>query len=188
METANTCCMKSIGFALLLLMALPAKTQSVRIDTVTIEPFMSFQNYEHFKRLVLNSDPPGIEFIEDFTFDWGHRYELLVECTEMEYELSDGTSATYKYVKEISKSKVPDTFSFKLFLDGFLYYNDGGFDEQVKTLEVINDSTFLYFEEVRIEVPKNLRSEFLRISNGEIEKLGHFTFGPEQSTRLTKFH
>ena len=40
---------------------------------------MYTQNYEHFKRLVLNSSAIEADFIEDFEFQWGYCYTLKVK-------------------------------------------------------------------------------------------------------------
>ena len=40
---------------------------------------MVHQNYEHFKRLVLNTSNYNVEYINGFDFDWGSYYVLEVE-------------------------------------------------------------------------------------------------------------
>ena len=48
--------MKELIFALAFTLPLFAFSQNSSLQTITIEPYLSFQNYEHFKRLVLNSN------------------------------------------------------------------------------------------------------------------------------------
>ena len=40
---------------------------------------MVHQNYEHFKRLVLDSPDSEAEYIKGFDFNWGYTYTLKVK-------------------------------------------------------------------------------------------------------------
>lgn len=40
---------------------------------------MYIPNYEHYKRLVLNSPDSESEYITDFDFEWGYNYILKVK-------------------------------------------------------------------------------------------------------------
>ena len=40
---------------------------------------MGHQNYEHFKRLVLDSPDSEAEYIKGFDFNWGYTYTLKVK-------------------------------------------------------------------------------------------------------------
>ena len=75
---------------------------------------------------------------------------------------------------------------FKLFLDSKRYYYqvDSSEIEMDKTFKVINDSTFLYFEEVEIEVPSFLKENFNEILKGKTRKVGNFVFVDEKRIRL----
>ena len=168
-------------------MALNLQAQKVEHKKVTIQPHKSFENYEHFTRLVLKTSEPGVEFIDGFKFEWGYTYELEVKIEHLVPPLSDGTNTECSYVKEISKTKVPADYTFRLFLDSELYYHEDGSEPQSNNFKTINDSTFLYFEEVEIEVPKQLLPTFAKIQSGKLERLGHFTFVDIGKIRLTRF-
>ena len=77
---------------------------------------------------------------------------------------------------------------FNLFLDGNLYYYKVDSSELAsnQTLKPINDSTFLYLDEVEIEVPSNLLEEFKSIQAGNLKKLGTFIYINERRIRLIK--
>jgi hypothetical protein len=56
--------------------------QKTKERTISIEPYLSFQNYEHFKRLTLKSPDSEIESLEGFKFDWGYNYKIRVNETK----------------------------------------------------------------------------------------------------------
>lgn len=162
--------------------------QVVKRKTVTIDPNKSFQNYEHFKRLTLSSPDSSVEYISGFEFEWGYTYTLSLKETEFP-PLSDGSRFDYELVKVISKTKVPDSTQFRLFLDVNLYYYqvDSSEIETSKTLIQKNDSTYLYFEEVEIIVPTHLTAQFKSIVDGASKKVGTFEFIDEKRIQLVKF-
>ncbi len=160
--------------------------QKTTYKTITILPNMSFQNYEHFKKLTLNSLDSDVEHLNGFQFQWGYLYTLKVKETKLSSTLSDGTRYNYELVKVISKTKIADTSQFNLFLDGNLYYYKVDSSELAsnQTLKPINDSTFLYLDEVEIEVPSYLLEAFRTIQAGNIKKLGTFIYINERRIRL----
>ena len=46
--------------------------QQAVIKEIKIEPHMYTQNYEHFKRLVIDSPDSKAEYIDGFNFEWGY--------------------------------------------------------------------------------------------------------------------
>ncbi|MFT5778075.1 MAG: hypothetical protein ACI837_001023 [Crocinitomicaceae bacterium] len=176
--------MKSILLFAVLISSYYGIGQEIESKTIRIEPHMSFQNYEHFKRLVLKSDFPEAEFIDGFTFEWGYAYELNVKVEKLKAELSDGTRYDFTLINEISRTKVPAETTFKLFLEADLYYS--GDEESVSNFKQINDSTYLYFDEIQIIVPTELASDFQKIVASETFKIGLFTFIDKNNILLTK--
>ena len=83
---------------------------------------MYTQNYEHFKRLVLNSLDSEVEYIDGFDFEWGYYYTLRVKELDVGM-LSDGTRYEYSLLKVISKDKVSDTVIFSMSIDPLRYYH-----------------------------------------------------------------
>lgn len=170
---------KQLIIGLLVLSGVCAQGQTVTIRTITIEPFLSHDDYEHFARLILNSPDSHADLIEGFSFDWGYKYKLSVKETKLDERLSDGTLYEYSLDHIISKTRVPDSTEFKLAIDPYL--NSYG----MSTLDSLNDSTYLYFEEVEIEVPESLRAKVKLIAEGKVRyQLGTFIFIDDKRIRL----
>lgn len=180
--------MKLITATLLFTLALTSCAQKMTNKTVTIDPHLSFQNYEHFKRLTLKSPDSRIEYLNGFDFAWGYSYKLSVKETKLAETLSDGTQFEYKLIKVLSKTKVPDSTEFELFLDPNRYYYEVDSSEQQMniTFNPINDSTFLYMEEVEIEVPSEFKDQFDTIVSGGVRKLGTFVYIDDKRIRLVR--
>jgi hypothetical protein len=160
--------------------------QTVSVDTITIDPYLSFQNYEHFKRLTLSSPNSNIEYLDSFDFQWGYQYVVEVQRKELIPALSDGTEFDYSLLQVFSKRKVSDSMHFTLFLDAQRYYYQLPPEEEYMslTLKHLNDSTFLYFDKVQIEVPKELLPKFKLILTGELKRNARFLFIDEKRIRL----
>ena len=121
---------------------------------------MYTQNYEHFKRLVLDSPNSEAEYIDGFDFEWGYFYTLKVKEIYLG-ELPDGTNYEYSLLKVISKEKVSDTVRFRMSIDPLKYYHKLE-EENISnyTLSQLNDSTYLYMDQVEIEIPQNFLESF----------------------------
>ena len=98
--------MKTILTSLLVLLAFLSCGQTVTHKTITIGPHKSFEAYEHFNRLTLNSPDSNVEFIDGFDFEWGYTYRLDVEETKFIVSFSDGTDAEHSLNRIISKTRV----------------------------------------------------------------------------------
>lgn len=148
------------------------------MTTVTISSYKIVQNYEHFKRFVLHSNRPQVEFIEGFEYEWGYNYTIQIKEIEISPRLTDGTSFRHQLVKVISKTPVSNDFKFQLFLDGRRYYQEeSGDDEQMNaSLQPIDTDTYLYMDELIIEVPIELKEVFLAIVEGKNKQKGTFIF------------
>ncbi|WP_081979177.1 DUF4377 domain-containing protein [Lacinutrix jangbogonensis] len=159
--------------------------QTTTNKNVIIDPYLSFQNYEHFKRLTFSSPDSSIEYLDRFEFAWGYRYKLSVKRTALKQPLSDGTTFDYSLNKVVSKTKMPDSTQFKLYLDPNRYYTnlDPGNEEMNVTLKPIGNNTFLYFDKVEIEVPENLTKKFDFILKGNAT-MGTFIFINDKRIKL----
>lgn len=180
--------MKTLLIQLIALLSIHSMGQTVSNKTITIAPNLSFQNYEHFKRLTLHSPDSPIEHLSGFDFEWGYTYKVSVRETKLASTLSDGTQFEYELNRIVSKTKVPDQTQFKLFLDASRYYHRVDSSEQADnvTLKRINDSTYLYFDEVEIEVPNGLKSTFHKVVTEEKPRMGSFIFIDEKRIRLVQ--
>jgi hypothetical protein len=155
---------------------------------ITVNPYLSFQNYEHFKRLTLSSTDSHVEYLENFNFEWGYLYKLNVTETKLSEELSDGTQFEYTFNHIVSKTKMADSSEFKLFIDPNRYYYELDSNEQHMnyTLKALNDSTYLYFDEVEIEVPNILKDKFNKIVSREKSGVGYFKYVSRNRIRLIR--
>ena len=159
--------------------------QNTTVKTIHISADMSFQNYEHYNRLVLDSEDSSAEYIEGFNFEWGYEYELKVEETDLVEALSDGTQFDYQLVEVLSKTKMPKDAEFKLFLDPEIYnYTEEGLDS--KALKKVGDNTYRYLEKVDLVVPDDLMMKFLKLLKEPNGRLGTFQFLDTQKILLVK--
>lgn len=148
---------------------------------------MVHQNYEHFKRLVLDSPDSEAEYIHGFDFEWGYDYTIKVKETEIG-PLSDGTNFEYSLVKIIKKEKVADIVNFLLVIDPLVRYtklDEDGIENYA--LKQINDSLYLYMNEVYIEIPKGLNHKFLDLVEKETGFLAKFNYLTNKKIRLLSF-
>lgn len=177
------------GVLVLLLFSFKSHDRETTDKIITIDPYLSFQNYEHFKRLTLSSPDSHIEYLENFDFEWGYEYKVNVKEIRLNQAYSDGTQFEYKLNNIVSKTKIPDSRQFDLFLDSERYYYELDSSEQHMnaTFKIINDSTYSYFDKVEIEVPQKLKSQFERIVLGQEKQTGHFMYVNEKRIKLIGF-
>lgn len=175
----------SLIFLLLTLLSSTNAQTSVN-KIITIDPYMSFENYEHFKRLTLSSPDSNIEFLDGFDFEWGYRYTVSVKETRLRETLSDGTQYRYQFNRIVSKTKMADSSQFDLYIDAKRYYYEVEESEASAnvTLRPIDDHTFLYFDEVEIEVPDHLKDAFGQIVAGDKSTVGTFKYINEKRIQL----
>ena len=158
--------------------------QHTIVKEINIKPYMYTQNYEHFKRMVLESPDSEAEYIDGFDFEWGYYYTLNVTETKVG-PLSDGTRYDYALVKVISKEKVADSVLFKMYIDPLRYYRRPEENDLANyTLQQLNDSTHLYMDKVEIEIPNKLREYFRRSIDNGVGFRGNFRFIKEHRIRL----
>ena len=168
--------------------------QNISYKKVTVDPYKIIQNYEHFKRFVLNSSDPFPEFIEGFDFEWGYCYTLKVKQEKI-IPLSDGTRYNYYLSKIISKKKAPDSLAFIMHIDplryyhkivaGDLYNKEDELDNY--SLKKLNDSTYFYMDEIEIEIPSLLQKTLIAKLGKENGFRGMFTFVNKKRIRLKSF-
>ena len=53
--------------------------QQTIIKEIKIKPYKYTQNYEHFKRLILDSPNSEASYVDGFDFEWGYFYILKVK-------------------------------------------------------------------------------------------------------------
>lgn len=161
--------------------------QQTKIKEINIKPYMYTQNYEHFKRLVLDSPNSEAEYVDGFDFEWGYFYTLKVKEIYLG-ELPDGTNYEYSLLKEISKEKVSDTSIFFMSIDPLKYYHkleEKGISNY--TLSQLNDSTYLYMDQLEIEIPQNFLESFIKKKENEINIRGDFEIINGKRIRLVRF-
>ena len=97
-----------------------------------------------FKKLSMSSSVGEIGNIEGFNFEWGNRYNLVVEKAILKNPPEDGSIVEFRL---ISKTKVDSSFHFLLKLENELYLGPG---EQESTFRKIDETTYFYFQSVKI--------------------------------------
>ena len=161
--------------------------QTFTIKNINVKPHMVHQNYEHFKRLVLDSPDSEAEYIKGFDFEWGYAYKLKVKETKIG-PLSDGTNFEYSLVKIVKKEKVSDTINFLLVIDPLVHYtklDEDGIENF--SLKKTDTYEYLYMDEVYIEVPENLNQKFLDLVEKEMSFLAKFNYISSKKIRLISF-
>ena len=161
--------------------------QTFTIKNINVKPHMVHQNYEHFKRLVLDSPDSEAEYIKGFDFEWGYAYKLKVKETKIG-PLSDGTNFEYSLVKIVKKEKVSDTINFLLVIDPLVRYtklDEDGIENF--SLKKADTYEYLYMDEVYIEVPENLNQKFLDLVEKEMSFLAKFNYISSKKIRLISF-
>lgn len=181
--------MKYLVILFILLQNFVSIGQTTTKKTINIDPKLSFQNYEHFTRLTLSSPDSPAEYITDFDFEWGYEYKLSVFETKLEEELSDGTQYDFVLDKIISKTKMPDSTEFKLFLEANRYYYELPEDEQDMNAAFVplEDGVYRYMDAVEIEVPKDLQEAFNLIIDDNKPRQGRFQYVNGKRIRLIGF-
>ena len=176
--------MNRLCFILLCIPTLLFGQQTI-IKEIKIKPYMYTQNYEHFKRLVLDSPNSEAEYVDGFDFEWGYFYTLKVKEIYLG-ELPDGTNHEYSLLKVISKEKVSDTVIFRMSIDPLKYYHK--LEEGISnyTLSQLNDSTYLYMDQVEIEIPQNFLESFKKKQDDEINFRGDFKFVNGKRVKLVR--
>jgi hypothetical protein len=159
-----------------------------KVSTIILEPFMITQNYEHFKRLVLNTSNYNVEYINGFDFDWGSYYVLEVEENKIS-PLSDGTEFEHDLIKVVSKKSVNDSFVFLMSVDPLRYYSL--IDEpniENYTLNIINDTVYKYMNEIEIEIPNEINQSFKKQTDNLKSVTGKFKFLSKDRIRLIQLY
>ncbi len=182
--------MKYLFIAFIFLCAINAHTQSPDYKTIEIKPYLQLQNYEHYKRLVLQTSESEIDFIEGFSFAWGTAYTLQIQVRPLKHRLSDGTQFKYKLVKVLSEIKQADTSTFDLVIDSRRYYHKPQASEGniSQSLVAVNDSTYRYLDEVEIQIPEHLSAAFEELIKTGARKKATCSFVHEKRILLVNLH
>lgn len=171
--------MKKIILPLILLCSLSTFAQKATIKTITVEPYKQLSYGAFFKGLSIKAEPYA-EYIDGFTFEWGYTYSLKIKEIELANPPMDGSSVDYQLVKELSKTKVEDdyTFPLRLHYEVYLGPSDG---EVTSPFELIEPGVYTYFEDVEVEVPEEFEAAFSEVLNNKQNKEGTFkVIGPNR--------
>ena len=172
-------CILLISFELL------AQDKTTVID-VNILPYKSLTNGAFFKSLVLKSDEAPLEYVSGFDFEWGYNYKLRVKKTELAQPMQDASSVEYALVKVLSKTKASAKDTFQLLLSAEKYLG-GGEEEDFVMMKALNDSTYIYDDEITFVVPSELKERFQKVFKPNSYVFGKFVFGEGAKIRLVGF-
>ncbi len=172
-------------YFLLLALIVSAQDKSKIID-INVLPYKSVTNQAFFKSLVLMSDESSLEFIDNFSFEWGYYYKLKVKKTELASPPMDGSSVEYDLVKVVSKRKASQTDTFELLLTAYKYLGPPEAGDE-RMLKATSDSTYLYDGEIEIIIPNEYLAKFRDAFIPDKRLIGKFVFAPEGRIRLVGF-
>lgn len=146
-------------------------TLNAQTRTITVSPFKYLCYGAYNKSLCLLSHDSSLEYIHGFEFEWGYFYSLEVTMTEIERPPADASSLEFSLVKVLAKMPVGKEHTFPLRLEPDRYQGPG---EQESSFSTINDSVYVYLDDVEIEVPSSLRDEFQNMLKTRTNKEGTF--------------
>jgi hypothetical protein len=160
------------------------KSQTDKIQLITIEPYMIVTNGAFYKELCLKSNDSDAEFIQGFNFEWGYSYKLRIKVHKLKNPPEDGSETDYILATTVSKTKVPDNYQFRMLLDTKVYPD---LDTTTwSNIKPVNDSTYNYFDKIDIEIPSSLKNEFKKTMTEEQERYGNFVFISPTKVKLIK--
>ena len=165
--------------AIAVFFALPLCAQTTR--TITVSPFKYLCYGAYSKSLCLLSHDSSLEYIHGFEFEWGYLYSLEVTMKEIQRPPADASSLEFSLVKIASKIRVGREHTFPLRLEPDRYLGPG---EQESSFSAINDSVFVYLDDVEIEVPSSLQDEFKNMLKTGANKEGQFIHVDGKRIRL----
>lgn len=152
--------------------------------TVTVEPFKNAVNDWAFRVLRLNTSLNSIEYIEGFDFEWGYRYQLVVKKEQIAQPMADASSVKYTLKKVISKERVDTNTLFQMRLETKLYLSP---NDTTSTFVQLNDSTYTYFDEVVLVIPKTQQEEFSETIRNRTSHKVEFCFTDDRRIRFIRF-
>lgn len=155
--------------------------QESKIDTVLVEPYLQLTYGAFFKSLTLKSNDERIEEIQGFDFEWGYQYQLIVESKMVNPALRDISKFQFRLIELLEKKPVDHRFRFQLVLDS----NKSLTGEKQSAFEKLNDSTYLYFDQIEIIVSQALSERFYQVFQNQQSKTGTFQFSETGKISLT---
>lgn len=104
---------KSFLFIILILFSqYSLRAQQKKAIKITIDRYLHLTYDAFFKKLSMSSSVGEIGNIEGFNFEWGNRYNLVVEKAILKNPPEDGSSVEFRLIRLISKTKADSSFSF----------------------------------------------------------------------------
>ena len=158
-----------------------AQDVSREIET-TILPYKKVTNGAFYQVITLSSPDCYVEYLEGFDYEWGYEYRVKLKETTLANPPEDGSSIEYKLLEVISKTAIPEDYTFPLLLSRDLYLGHG--PDQVSNFKYVNDSTYLYMDEINIQYGKEKESLFDQIlTNNKVVK-AQFEFIDSKTIRM----
>lgn len=147
---------------------------------VNILPHKVVTNDAFFKVMSLRTPDGSMDNIEGFEYEWGFRYQLLVEVVFLKEYMADASDREYRLIEVISKEPVGDDYSFSMYLNANPYL--GLPEPGVSAFEDLGEGIFRYYDDIEMEVPEHLLPDFQLILDGELK--GNATFSFVNSHRI----
>lgn len=152
---------------------------------VKIQPCLAVTNQAFFRTLSIVSEPYS-EFVQGFKFEWGYEYELEIRMMQLKNPPMDASNVNYELIRVISKTKVPADYTFTLQLVKFIQLDNKAYEPDELAFQPINDSTYSYFEGIRVVVPDTLKAAFDQTYTNGLRQKGEFNFANDSTIRLIR--
>tara|TARA_R110002072_G_scaffold281965_2_gene444650 strand:- start:23543 stop:24085 length:543 start_codon:yes stop_codon:yes gene_type:complete len=143
--------------------------------TITIKPYKHTTNGAFHTFLALTCSDRGVEFIDEFDFEWGFSYELKVKRTRLAQPMEDAGDTDYQLIKVISKKATPDSTIFKVHLTGWVQLAPNIKDDNGAFI-FNNDGTCTYLSEMTFNYPRELEEKLKTLNKSEGYIRGTFMF------------
>lgn len=172
------------AFCLMLIANIVIAQDEISVIEIDVKPYMGLTYDAYFKHLTIRSEEErAVEYVSGFEYEWGYEYRLKVKKTMLEIPPEDASDRTYDLIEILSKTAVSADYTFKLSIEKDMYLGPG---EQETTLVLINDSTYLYMDEIKLIISPSLRVPFLKTINAGVSYNGLFEFIDNSSLRMLK--
>lgn len=152
---------------------------------VKIQPYLAVTNQAFFRTLSLVSEPYS-EFVQGFKFEWGYEYELEIRKIKLKNPPMDASNVNYELIRVISKTKAPADYTFTLQLVKFIQLDNKAYEPDELAFQPINDSTYSYFEGIKVVVPDTLKAAFDQTYTNGLRQKGEFNFANDSTIRLIR--
>lgn len=167
---------------LIMLIITPMVIHAQKIDTIHLEPYLQLTNGAFFKSLTLKSTNTLIDNIENFDYEWGYHYKIVVKQEQIDPALRDVSNIKFTLLNILEKVPTEQNYVFSLLLDSNIYLSG----EQGDAIKKESENTYRYHDKITLIVPTDLQEDFEKLVLNKKIKRGTFTFYSPNTIRLVE--